>query len=111
MFTKLIPFRPQGSFSKRIESLADATVKREVLSVLQSMFPNITIPQPVDFYFHRWHSDPLFRGSYSNWPANFLPEHSDNLRANVHERLWFAGEATSKKYFGTLTLSVLNGDL
>ena len=75
------------------------------------MFPNITIPQPVDFYFHRWHSDPLFRGSYSNWPANFLPEHSDNLRANVHERLWFAGEATSKKYFGTLTLSVLNDNL
>lgn len=72
----------------------------EVLSVLQSMYPDIDLPEPVDFYFQRWHSDPLFRGSYSNWPASFLSEHQANLRANVHERLWFAGEATSRKHFG-----------
>ncbi|KAI0789320.1 amine oxidase [Abortiporus biennis] len=91
-----------GSFSKRIESLPNEYVKYEVLSVLQSMFPNITIPEPLDFYFHRWHADPLFRGSYSNWPASFLSEHQANLRANVDERLWFAGEATSRKHFGFL---------
>ncbi|KAI0776570.1 amine oxidase [Trametes elegans] len=91
-----------GAFSRRIESMSDAAVKAEILSVLQSMFPNTSIPAPLDFYFHRWHSDPLFRGSYSNWPANFLSEHQSNLRANVDERLWFAGEATSKKHFGFL---------
>ena len=64
------------------------------------MFPDVDIPDPTDFYFQRWHSDPLFRGSYSNWPAAFLSEHQGNLRANVDERLWFAGEATSRKYFG-----------
>lgn len=64
------------------------------------MFPNVTVPEPLDFYFHRWHSDPLFRGSYYNWPASFLMEHSVNLKANVNKRLWFAGEATSQKHFG-----------
>jgi len=47
------------------------------------MFPEEDIPEPVDFWFHRWHSDKLYRGSYSNWPANFLQPHHDNLRANV----------------------------
>ncbi|OJT12259.1 Polyamine oxidase [Trametes pubescens] len=91
-----------GDFSRRIESMTDLAVQGEIMSVLRTMFPNTTIPAPLDFYFQRWHSDPLFRGSYSNWPANFLSEHQVNLRANVEERLWFAGEATSKKHFGYL---------
>ncbi|EMD32755.1 hypothetical protein CERSUDRAFT_108584 [Gelatoporia subvermispora B] len=91
-----------GDFSRRIESLPVEYVKSEVLEVLQTMFPDKLIPEPTDFYFQRWHSDPLFRGSYSNWPASFLSEHQANLRADVNERLWFAGEATSKKHFGFL---------
>jgi len=94
-----------GEFSKRIESLPDSHVRDEVLSVLRSMYPNVPVPEPLDFYFQRWHSDALFRGSYSNWPASFLSEHQGNLRANVDERLWFAGEATSRKYFGAWLIS------
>ena len=32
--------------------------------------------------------------------ASFVPAHQDNLRATVDERLWFAGEASSFKYYG-----------
>ncbi|KAG6889866.1 hypothetical protein C0992_003762 [Termitomyces sp. T32_za158] len=88
-----------GDYSKRIEALTDSQVKAEVLDVLQSMHPNITIPTPLDFYFPRWHSDPLYRGSYSNWPPSFVKQHYNNLRTNV-DRLYFAGEATSIKYYG-----------
>ncbi|KAG6909773.1 hypothetical protein DXG01_015489 [Tephrocybe rancida] len=90
-----------GDFSQRIEAMSDAEVKAECLRVLQSMYPNITIPAPMDFKFARWFSDPLFRGSYSNWPPSFVSQHHDNLRANV-ERLYFAGEATSQDYYGYL---------
>ena len=69
------------------------------MGVVRSMFPNITVPEPTEFFFPRWHSNPLFRGSYSNWPLSFFSQHLDNLRANVG-RLYFAGEATSRKYFG-----------
>ena len=69
------------------------------------MFPNVTVPEPTDFFFQRWHRDPLFRGSYSNWPPSFFSQHLDNLRANVG-RLYFAGEATSRKYFGAYGLVV-----
>ncbi|KDR74114.1 hypothetical protein GALMADRAFT_124393 [Galerina marginata CBS 339.88] len=90
-----------GDYSVRIEALPDSQVKDEVMGVVRSMFPNVTVPEPLDFFFPRWHSNPLFRGSYSNWPPSFASQHLDNLRANVG-RLFFAGEATSRKYFGFL---------
>ncbi|KAG0694709.1 hypothetical protein DFH29DRAFT_1033165 [Suillus ampliporus] len=69
-----------GDFSLRIEGMEDSDVQAEVMEVLRAMYPNTTVPDPVAFHFKRWHADPLFRGS----------------------KLWFAGEATSLKYFGFL---------
>ncbi|KAI0920362.1 hypothetical protein AcW1_002128 [Taiwanofungus camphoratus] len=89
-----------GDFSVRIEALPDSQVQNEVMEVFRAMLPNVTVPDPIAFWFPRWHSDPLYRGSYSNWPASFFSGHHENLRATVDERLWFAGEATSQKYFG-----------
>ncbi|KAG1722003.1 hypothetical protein EDB19DRAFT_1884550 [Suillus lakei] len=91
-----------GDFSLRVEGMEDSDVQEEVMEVLRAMYPNTTVPDPVAFYFKRWNADPLFRGSYSNWPPSFLPGHSENLRASVDKRLWFAGEATSLKYYGFL---------
>jgi len=93
------PYSQQGDFANRVDALSDAQVKSEVMGVVRSMFPNVTVPELLDFYFPRWHSNPLFRGSYSNWPASFTSQHMDNLRANVG-RLYFGGEGTSRKYFG-----------
>ncbi|KAG1727753.1 uncharacterized protein EDB91DRAFT_1253725 [Suillus paluster] len=91
-----------GDFSLRIEAMEDSDVQAEVMEVFRAMYPNITVPDPVAFHFKRWNADPLFRGSYSNWPASFLPGHSTNLRATVNQTLWFAGEGTSLKYYGFL---------
>ena len=90
----------QGDYSVRVEALDDSQIQTEVLGVLQAMFPNSTIPAPLAFSFPRWHQDPLFRGSCSNWPPSFTSGHHQNLKATVEQRLWFAGEATSMKYFG-----------
>ncbi|KAK0185046.1 amine oxidase [Armillaria mellea] len=90
-----------GIFAERVESLPDSQVREEALGVLKQMFPNIDVPQPLDMFFYRWHSDPLYRGSYSNWPPAFFLSHYYNLRANMG-RLYFAGEATSLKYVGFL---------
>ncbi|THH29294.1 hypothetical protein EUX98_g4878 [Antrodiella citrinella] len=99
-----------GDFSIRIESLPDAQVQSEVLGVLQAMFPNITIPTPTAFHFPRWHANPLFRGSYSNWPPSFSSGHHQNLKATVAQSLWFAEEATSQKYFGFLQGAYFEGN-
>ncbi|KAF8131276.1 amine oxidase [Mycena galopus ATCC 62051] len=91
-----------GDYSERIEAMSDAEVQVEVLEVLQTMFPNTTIPTPTAFFFPRWFSDPLYRGSFSNWPSGFVSPHHTNIRANIGKRLWFSGEGTSQKYFGFL---------
>ncbi|KAF9529043.1 amine oxidase [Crepidotus variabilis] len=90
-----------GDFANRVEGLPDAQVKAEVLSVLKSMFPTTDIPEPLDFFFPRWRANPLFRGSYSNWPPYFSSDHLINLKSNIG-KLYFAGEATSRKYYGFL---------
>jgi len=64
------------------------------------MYPDMPdMPEPTSILFHRWYNHPLARGSYSNWPASFFQEHHDNLRATLDERVWFAGEHCSQKYF------------
>ncbi|KAI0299064.1 amine oxidase [Multifurca ochricompacta] len=98
-----------GDYSERIEVLSDAQVQSEVLGVLRAMFPNVTIPDPTAFHFPRWFSDPLYRGSYSNWPASLVTQHHTNIRASLG-RLWFAGEALSEKYFGFLHGAYFEGE-
>ncbi|KAJ7135715.1 flavin-containing amine oxidoreductase-domain containing protein [Mycena epipterygia] len=90
-----------GDFAERIEALSDSQVREEALGVLKSMYPHLKIPEPREFWFPRWRSDPLYRGSFSSWPASFVSEHYDNLAANMGN-LYFAGEHTEKLYHGFL---------
>ncbi|KAI9435405.1 amine oxidase [Lactarius indigo] len=98
-----------GDYSKRIEAMTDAQVQSEVMQVLRAMFPNVAIPEPTAFFFPRWFSDPLYRGSYSTWPASFIPQHLINLGTSLGN-LWFAGEATSERYFGFLHGAYFEGE-
>ena len=85
--------------------MTDVQVQSEVMEVLHTMFPNATmIPEPTAFFFPRWFSDPLYRGSYTTWPQSFSSKHLSNLGAPLGN-LWFAGEATSEKYFGMFFLA------
>ncbi|KAF9219363.1 amine oxidase [Gyrodon lividus] len=98
-----------GDWSLYVEQLSLQEVQSEVMEVLRAMYPDTTIPEPVDIHMSTWASDTLYRGSYSNWGPSYVQAHSDNLRATVDNRLWFAGEATSLKYFGFLQGAYLEG--
>ncbi|KAI9486955.1 MAG: hypothetical protein EXX96DRAFT_551307 [Benjaminiella poitrasii] len=87
--------------SYHVEAMKDDDVKAEIMQVLRQMYGN-NIPEPTDFMFPRWHTNPLFRGSYSNWPIGELDEHHANMKASLKNRVWFAGEAMSASYFGFL---------
>lgn len=87
--------------SERIELQSDEETMQEGLDVLQQMFPDVSIPQPLDFVYHRWGMTPWSYGSYSNWATGYSLEQQTNFRANL-DRLWFAGEATSSEFFGYL---------
>ncbi|KAI1213152.1 putative flavin-containing polyamine oxidase [Annulohypoxylon truncatum] len=90
-----------GDKSYHVEQQSDEVTKAEVMAVIRAMFPDIEIPDPIDFMYPRWSLEEWSYGSYSNWPVGMTLEKHQNLRANL-DRLWFAGEATSAQYYGFL---------
>ncbi|POS72900.1 N1-acetylpolyamine oxidase [Diaporthe helianthi] len=94
--------------SHRVQKQSDDQTKREGLEVLRKMFPDVDIPEPIDFKYPRWTTEPWTHGSYSNWPMGMTLEKHQNLRANVGA-LWFAGEHTSAQYYGFLQGSWFEG--
>jgi polyamine oxidase len=84
-----------------VELKTDDEVKAEVMEVVRKMYGD-DVPEPTEFMFPRWTSNPLFRGSYSNWPIGELDEHHVNMAAPLLNRVFFAGEAMSSEYFGFL---------
>lgn len=88
------------SQSYRAESQSNDATKEEVMAVLRKMYGD-NIPEPTDFMYPRWSTEPWAMGSYSNWPPGLTIETHQNLRANLG-RLYFAGEALSAEYYGFL---------
>ncbi|KAI9005861.1 hypothetical protein CLU79DRAFT_780794 [Phycomyces nitens] len=103
--------------SERIEKLETSQVEQEIVEVLKKMFPLENISRPTEILIPRWHSNPLFRGSYSNWPLGVSTQHHNNMRAplggfnrsNASPRLWFSGEAMSTDFYGYLHGAWLEG--
>ncbi|CAF4153693.1 unnamed protein product, partial [Rotaria magnacalcarata] len=79
----------------------------EIMNVLRSMYGK-NIPEPNNFYYYRWTLDPLYRGSYSNWPTGTSLCQHNNLGRPIG-RLHFAGEAYSQEYYGFLHGAYLEG--
>ncbi|KAI9487922.1 hypothetical protein BDB00DRAFT_773571 [Zychaea mexicana] len=100
--------------SERIERMSDTEIIEEITAVLQRMFPDFTVPRPLEILVPRWHSNPLFRGSYSNWPIGMQTQHHDNIRAPLpadskKPKVVFPGEAYSQDYYGYLHGAWLEG--
>jgi polyamine oxidase len=89
------------------------------MSVLRTMY-GPQIPDPIEVVLHRWTLDPLFRGTFTNWGAGATVQQQNAIRAPIPDpdsptpqgqRLFFAGEGTSRKYFGYLQGAYFEGRL
>lgn len=69
----------------------------------------ITVPDPVQTICTRWGNDPFSYGSYSHVRVHSSGSHYDVLAESVGNRLFFAGEATSRKYPATMHGAFLSG--
>ncbi|GJJ15504.1 hypothetical protein Clacol_009782 [Clathrus columnatus] len=87
--------------ARRIAKQSTEETRAEIMAVLRSMYGK-DIPDPQEIVYKNWHSDPLFRGSYSNWGASYPFDVFRTLREPLYNRLWFAGEGTSTAFFGFL---------
>ncbi|XP_028413337.1 polyamine oxidase 1-like [Dendronephthya gigantea] len=87
-----------GDEASRVQYQSDETTKAEIMAVLRNVYGK-DIPDPTDFFYPRWHHDPLFFGCYSNNPIGISHEDFLALQSNI-SRIYFAGEATNELYNG-----------
>lgn len=70
----------------------------------------ITVPEPIQTVCTRWGSDPFCLGSYSNVAVGASGDDYDILAESVGDgRLFFAGEATTRRYPATMHGAFLSG--
>lgn len=93
---------------RAIETQEDAAIVAGAMQTLRTIF-GAAIPQPEAWQITRWNADPFARGSYSFNALGATPEMRDHLAQPVDNRLFFAGEATSRQYFGTVHGAYLSG--
>jgi len=69
-----------------------------------------TVPPPNGFIRSNWAADPFSLGSTSYIPVGSSPDAREALAESVSDRLFFAGEATSSDYPGTMNGAQSSGE-
>jgi len=97
-----------GSYGLQLETLSDKDIVGSIMGILHKLY-GIAIPEPSAWYITRWASDPFSFGSYSHIPPGATSDDYAVLAEPFLDRLFFAGEATSSKFAGTVHGAYLSG--
>lgn len=97
-----------ANVGQSVEALSDEKIVASAMQTLRTIFGRNT-PDPIDYQITRWSSDPFAGGSYSFNPVGAVPEMRDHLAKSLDDVLYFAGEAASRQYFGTVHGAYLSG--
>ncbi|KAL6586441.1 hypothetical protein OROMI_001429 [Orobanche minor] len=101
-----------GEAAYRFENEDPTVSVRKVLGILKGIYEpqGIEVPNPLQTCCTRWGSDPLSRGSYSSVAVGASGDDYDILAESVGDgRLFFAGEATNRRYPATMHGALLSG--
>lgn len=96
-----------GSAADHLEGASDAVLVREAVAALGRIL-KVKVPRPRSVHFHDWRTDPHFRGAYSYVPVGATAARK-KLSLPVEQTLYFAGEATSAGYGGTVHGAIASG--
>jgi monoamine oxidase len=97
-----------GPLARNRERLSDASTVSQLREALASTFQT-EVPDPAGALITRWSRDPFSHGAYSYPSVGSTPDDRDEIAASVRDRIFFAGEATSTEYFGTVHGAYLSG--
>lgn len=97
-----------GEHGRQIETWSDQKIVESAMETLRGTFGD-QIPDPIDFQITRWASDPFALGSYSFNSIGSHPKMRQQLAKPHGGKLYFAGEATERDYFGTAHGAYLSG--
>ncbi len=97
-----------GSPARALEDRSDGQVVDQAMAVLRRLY-GPRVPEPTGFVRTRWGRDPWAGGSYSHVPVGGTSAAYEVLARPLDDRLFFAGEATSREYRGTVHGAFLSG--
>jgi monoamine oxidase len=98
-----------GKHARDLEVLTDQSVVAAAMQVLRGIYGRST-PDPDGAVVTRWGSDPFSLGAYSSIPPGANGKDYDTLAEPVGDRVFFAGEATSRSYPATVHGAFLSGE-
>ncbi|KDP30478.1 hypothetical protein JCGZ_16157 [Jatropha curcas] len=101
-----------GEAAHKFESMPPTDAVTQVLQILKGIYEpkGITVPEPIQTVCTRWGSDPFTLGAYSNVAVGASGDDYDILAESVGDgRLFFAGEATTRRYPATMHGAFLSG--
>ncbi|URE03999.1 Glucose inhibited division protein A [Musa troglodytarum] len=95
----VLVYMPAGRLAHDIEKMSDESAAKFAFSQLKVILPDVT--EPIQYLVSRWGRDENSLGSYSYDAVGKPRDLFERLRIPV-DNLFFAGEATSIKYTGTV---------
>ncbi|XP_076952292.1 protein FLOWERING LOCUS D-like [Bidens hawaiensis] len=101
-----------GEAAHNFERMPPTDAVTRVLQILRGIYEpqGIEVPEPIQTVCTRWGSDPFTLGSYSNVAVGSSGDDYDILAESVGDgRLFFAGEATTRRYPATMHGAFLSG--
>lgn len=97
-----------GNYAKETESQSDFEIQNQIMAHLRSIY-GAGIPDPVKLMRTQWGKNPFTLGSYSFVPVGGNSNDYNELAKPIDNKLFFAGEHTSKDYRGTVHGAYLSG--
>ncbi len=97
-----------GQFAHDLEKMSDAHVIDRAMAVLRTIYGE-SIPDPTDYLLTSWMNDPFSMGAYSYIPIGASGDDYKAMAQPVADRLFFAGEATTREYPSTVHGAFLSG--
>ncbi|KAF5453411.1 hypothetical protein F2P56_028315 [Juglans regia] len=101
-----------GEAAHKFESMPPTDAVTRVLQILKGIYEpqGINVPEPIQTVCTRWGGDPFSLGSYSNVAVGASGDDYDILAESVGDgRLFFAGEATTRRYPASMHGAFLSG--
>ncbi|CAN7128699.1 unnamed protein product [Brassica rapa subsp. narinosa] len=95
----VLVYMPAGQLARDIEKMSDESAAKFAFSQLQKILPDAS--SPIHYLVSRWGSDINSLGSYSYDIVNKPHDLYERLRVPL-DNLFFAGEATSTSYPGSV---------
>ncbi|KAI9193427.1 flavin-containing amine oxidoreductase-domain containing protein [Polychytrium aggregatum] len=99
-----------GEAALEMEHQTDREIVDQALDVLSGIFSSQRpLPKPIETMVTRWGQDEFSRGSYSCIGNGATGRDHDRLSKSIDNKIFWAGEATSRQYPATVHGALLSG--